>query len=191
MFSSEKRVLVRNDLFNPGSGLCRGRNRVIEILWIVVRAFFFMGNLPWPSCFKAFLLRLFGAKVGVGFYIRPRVNIHFPWKFKAGDYCWIGDDCGLLNLEPITLGNHVAIAHRVYLATGNHDFTDHTMPYRNAPILIEDGVWVASCAFIGPGVTLGSHCVIGAGSVVTKSVEPWMIIRGNPMQIAGKRVLKK
>jgi len=181
---------VRNDLFD-GGGLARGRARWVELLWHIVRAAVFMSSLPWPMCLKVFLLRIFGAKIGRGMYIRPRVNIHFPWKLLVGDYCWIGDDCGLLNLEPITLGDNVAIAHRVYLATGNHDYTDHTMSYRNAPIHIEDGVWIASCSFIGPGVTLGTHCVIGAGSVVTKSVASWTVNRGNPAQVIGLRKLIK
>jgi putative colanic acid biosynthesis acetyltransferase WcaF len=119
------------------------------------------------------------------------VNIHFPWKLEVGDNCWIGDDCGILNLEPVRFANNVAIAHRVYLATGNHDFTDSAMSYRNNPIVIERGVWVASCAFIGPGVTLGEHCVVAAGAVVTKSVEPWAIVKGNPAVKVGERTLKK
>jgi len=163
---------------------------LVECLWVVTRAFFFMSSLPWPCKMKAGLLRLFGARIGKGFYIRPRVNIHFPWKLEVGDYCWIGDDCGLLNLEPITIGDHVAIAHRVYLATGNHDFTDVAMSYRNQPIRINRGAWVASCVFVGPGVTLGEHCVIGAGAIVTKSVEPWAIMKGNPAEKVGVRVLK-
>lgn len=181
---------VRNDLFDSQRGLTRGRGRLVEATWVLVRALFFMSSIPWPIRFKRRLLILFGAKIGVGFYIRPRVNIHFPWKLVVGDHCWIGDDCGLLNLEPIVMGNNVAIAHRVYIATGNHDYSDHTMSYRNSPIRIDDGAWVASCVFIGPGVTLGSHCVIAAGSVVTKSVEPWKIVRGNPSQVVGTRILK-
>jgi putative colanic acid biosynthesis acetyltransferase WcaF len=182
---------VRNDLFDSGLGLDRGRPWWIEALWLFTKAFFFMSSLPWPISIKAWLLRRFGAKIGEGFYIRPRVNIHFPWKLTVGDYCWIGDDCGLLNLEPISIGNNVAIAHRVYLATGNHDFKDSKMAYRNQPIRIDDGVWIASCVFIGPGVTLGEHCVIGAGAVITKNVESWSIMRGNPALCVGKRVLCK
>src|SRR5208282_5628651 len=95
-----------------------------------------------------------------------------------------------LNFETIQLQDHVAIAHRVYLAAAGHDYTDHTMPYRNGPITIESGTWIASCAFIGPNVVIGEHSVIGAGAVITKSVAPWSIMYGNPAQAVKQRVLK-
>jgi len=185
-------VVLRADhsKFDPDRGFDRGRPRWIEALWVIIRAGFFMSSLPWPMSLKRRLLILFGAKIGQGFYIRPRVCIHFPWKLEVGNYCWIGDDCGLLNLEPIKIGDHVAIAHRVYLATGNHDYTDPCMSYRNRPIVIENGVWVASCAFIGPGVVIGEHAIIAAGAVVTKSVAPWKIMKGNPAVEVGTRILK-
>jgi putative colanic acid biosynthesis acetyltransferase WcaF len=134
---------------------------------------------------------LFGANIGKGFVIRPRVNIHMPWKLIVGDHCWIGEGCEFLNFEAIRLEDHVAIAHRVYLAAGGHDYADHTMPYKNGPITIQYGTWIASCAFIGPSVVIGEHCVIGAGSVVVRSVPPWSVVHGNPAIVVKKRVLKR
>lgn len=182
---------VRLDKFDRTAGLDRGKPFWYEVIWYLVKCVFFLSAIPWPTRFKRWLLIRFGASVGTGFVLRPRVNFHMPWKLVIGDYCWIGEDCELLTLEPIVLKDHVAIAHRVYLATGNHDFEDHTMPYRNAPITIERGTWVASCAFIGPGVTVGEHCVISAGSVVTKSVPPWSVAQGNPATVVKPRVLKR
>ena len=180
---------VRLDQFDPNGGLDRGRPKWFEAVWYLVKCAFFLSALPWPNGFKRRLLRLFGAQVGVGLVIRPRVNIHMPWKLVLGDHCWIGEDCEFLNLETITFQDHVAIAHRVYLATGNHNYKDHTMPYRNAPITIERGTWVASCVFIGPGVTIGEHSVVAAGSVLTKSVSPWSVMAGNPASKVRERVL--
>lgn len=184
-------LAVRLDQFDGSIGLDRQKPRWYEAAWYLVKCAFFLSPLPWPTCLKKWLLRLFGAKVGRGFLLRPRVNVHMPWKLEIGDHCWIGEGCEFLNLEPIVLHDHVAIAHRVYLATGNHDFTDHTMPFRNAPIIIEQGTWVASCAFIGPGVTIGQHSVVTAGSVVTKSVPPWSVVQGNPAQVVKERVLRR
>jgi putative colanic acid biosynthesis acetyltransferase WcaF len=184
-------LVVRLDRFDKRIGLKRQKALWFEAVWYLVKCAFFLSPLPWPSSWKRRLLLLFGAKVGIGFVLRPRVNIHMPWKLVVGDHCWIGEDCEFLNLEPIVIHNHVAIAHRVYLATGNHDFTDHTMPYRNQPITIESGSWVASCAFIGPGVTIGQHSVVAAGSVVTRSVPRWSVVQGNPAQVVRKRVLRR
>lgn len=150
---------------------------------------FFLSSLPWPSSFKASLLRMFGAKVGRGVYIRPRVNIHFPWKLTLGDYCWIGDRCEILNLEPVTMGDHAALAHDVYLAAGSHDIRSRTMKYANKPITIGRGTWIATRAFIGPGVEIGENCVVGACAVVLKSVAPNSIVGSNLATVVGTRKL--
>lgn len=148
----------------------RGAPFWVEICWIIIKNIFFLSSWPWPSSLKAFLLRLFGAKVGKGLYLRPRVNIHFPWKLSIGCYCWIGDRCELLNLEPICFEDHVALAHDVYLAAASHDVRSRSMRYKNKPILIKAGTWIASRVFIGPGVVVGRNCVIGACSVVLKDI---------------------
>jgi putative colanic acid biosynthesis acetyltransferase WcaF len=189
--SSGSNFVVRLDKFDKRHGLNRGKPFWFEALWYLLKCAFFLSSLPWPPSFKRRLLIAFGAKIGVGFVIRPRVNIHMPWKFIVGDHCWIGEDCDFLNFETIVLEDHVAVAHRVYLAAAAHDYTDHTMPYKNAPITIKNGTWIASCAFIGPGVTVGEHSVIGAGTVVTRSVPPWSIMYGNPARIVKQRVLER
>jgi len=186
----DSQLVVRLDKFDKAIGLCRGKPFWFEALWCIVKCAFFLSPLPWPKFAKRRLLILFGAKIGKGFVIRPRVNIHMPWKLIVGDHCWIGEDCEFLNFETIRLEDHVAIAHRVYLAAGGHDYTDHTMPYKNGPITIQYGTWVASCVFIGPNVVIGEHSVVGAGSVVVRSVPPWSIVHGNPATVVRKRVLK-
>jgi putative colanic acid biosynthesis acetyltransferase WcaF len=182
---------VRNDLFNARVGLERGRPAWVEGLWWLTKCIFFLTRIPWPNGLKRRVLVLFGARIGEGLVMRPRVNVHFPWKLVVGDHCWIGYDCDLLNYEAITLGDHVAIAHRVFLTTGNHDYKHHAMAYRNEALLVGSGTWIASCAFIGPGVTIGEHCVVAAGSVVTKSVPAWSVVRGNPAQVIRRRVLER
>lgn len=182
---------VRNDLFDSTRSYDRGRGFATFAIWQLVKATLFMSSIPYPSRLKVAALRLFGARVGSGVVIRPRVNIHLPWKLAIGDHCWIGEDSGLLNMESLILCNHVAIAHRVYITTGNHDFKDSTMAYKNAPTVIESGVWIASCAFVGPGIIIGEHTVIGAGAVVTKTTEAWSVMRGNPALKVGVRYLSK
>lgn len=187
---STQEISVRLDRFQK-TGLDRGRPKWIEAIWYLTKMIFFLSAFPWPSKLKRYILIFFGAKIGKGFIIRPRVNIHFPWKLFIGEHCWIGEDCEFLNLEPITIEDHVALAHRIYVATGNHNYKDSTMPYTNKPVLIKRGTWVGSCAFIGPGVTIGEHCVISAGSIVTKTIPSWSVVQGNPAIVIKKRVLEK
>ena len=58
------------------------------------------------------------------------------------------------------------------------------------PISIKDDVWIATGAYVLPGVTIGEGAVVGAGSVVTKDVEPWSVVAGNPAKFIKKRELK-
>ena len=67
---------VQLDRFDPARGFRRGRARAIEAAWYGCKVVFFLSAWPWPSCWKAVVLRCFGARVGRGVVIKPRVNIH-------------------------------------------------------------------------------------------------------------------
>src|SRR4051794_12417640 len=116
-----------------GSSLDRGRPRQVEAMWWLVKLAIVQSPLPWPSSVRCAALRLFGAKIGRNVYIRPRVNVHFPWKLRVGHNVWIGEATTLLNLEPITLHSNSALAHEVYLAAAGHDISSPTFEYANAP----------------------------------------------------------
>ena len=171
---------VRNDLFDPRKRLDRGRAFWVEAAWYGTKCVLFLPPWPVPSSVKRVVLRFFGARVGRGVVIKPRVNIHLPWKLVVGDFAWIGEEVFILNFEQVTIGTHCCISQRAFLCTGNHDFRQPDMPYRNRPITIEDGAWVGAQAFVAPGVTIGSDTVVTAGSVVTKSQPPQMVCGGNP-----------
>jgi len=171
---------VRNDLFDAKQGLERGRPFAVEATWYVLKCLLFLAPWPVPSLVKCQILRMFGARIGKGVVIKPRANVHFPWKLSVGDYTWIGEEVFILNFEPITVGAQCCISQRAFLCTGNHDYRQPQMPYRNAPIQVEDGAWIGAQAFVGPGVNIGSEAVIIAGAVVTKSQPTGMICGGNP-----------
>ena len=178
---------TRLDQFDARRGLDRGRSKPYEMLWYGVKCLFFLSPLPWPTRLKCSILRLFGATVGVGVNIKPRVNIHFPWKLELGDWCWIGEEVFILNFEPVKIGAHACLSQRAFLCGGNHDFRDVTFSFRNGPITIGDGVWIGSQVFMGPNVTIGSDAVVTASSVVTKSLLGNRIYSGNPLKDVGIR----
>src|SRR5215470_8016728 len=97
---------VRNDLFDARGGLDRGRPYLVEAVWYFVKCTLFLTAFPVPSGLKCALLRLFGARIGKGIVIKPRVNIHFPWKLEIGDYTWIGEEVCILNFELVKIGKH-------------------------------------------------------------------------------------
>lgn len=178
---------VRLDLFDSNIGLDRGASKLKEILWYFIKIIFFLSAVPYPSKFKVIILRFFGAKIGVGLVLKPRVNIHFPWKLIIGDNVWIGEEAFLLNFEKLTIGNNVCISQRAFLCGGNHDYKVPTMPYRNGTIALEDGSWIGASSFVGPNVKIGINTVVSAGSVVTKSLPVNCIYRGNPIQFLKNR----
>ncbi len=72
-----------NTAYNPGSTLKR-------TLWYFTNLLLFKTMLPFPSAWKAAVLRMFGAQVGAGVVIKPNVNIKYPWYLHVGDHVWIG-----------------------------------------------------------------------------------------------------
>lgn len=178
---------VKLSSFNASVGLERGSSKFKEVLWYLTKVTFFLSALPYPNSLKVLLLKLFGAKVGLGLVIKPRVNIHFPWKLTIGDHVWIGEEAFLLNFEQLTIGNDVCVSQRTFLCGGNHDYRDPSMPYRNGPITLGDGCWIGAGCFVGPNVIVGIDSVLAAGSVITKNVETNCIYRGNPATFISKR----
>lgn len=174
-----------------GAGLDRGRSKGVEALWWIAKLTIVQSRIPWPSAIRRMALRAFGAKIGKGFYIRPSVNIHFPWKLTIGDNVWIGEGCTILNLEPVEIHSNVALAHEVYVSTGNHNIFDQNFSYKNGPVIIHSGAWLASRCFVGSGTTVGEGAVVAAGAVVVQDVLPWTIVGGVPATAIGHRTIQE
>ncbi|WP_163400501.1 WcaF family extracellular polysaccharide biosynthesis acetyltransferase [Flavobacterium fluviatile] len=178
---------VRLDKFDASVDFNRGANKFKMISWYLIKTTFFLTAIPYPSSWKCSFLRFFGAKIGKGVVIKPRVNIHFPWKLIIGNHVWIGEEVFLLNFELQSIGDNVCISQRSFLCGGNHDYKIPSMPYRNGPITLKNGSWIGASCFLGPNVTIGTDTVISAGSVVTKSLPENGIYRGNPIEFIKER----
>lgn len=150
------------------------------ILWFLVSSVTINSYLPLPMAFKKWILTLFGAKIGVGFAIKPKVNIKFPWLLTIGDYVWMGEEVWIDNLAPVTIGNHVCISQGVMFETGNHNYRSRTFDLFIKPIHLENGVWLGAKSIVCPGVVCHSHSILAVGSVATHSLEPYGIYQGNP-----------
>lgn len=178
---------VHLDQFNASLGLDREASKLKEVIWYLVKMIFFLSAFPFSSGIKVKLLRCFGAKIGKGVIIKPRVNIHMPWKLQVCDHVWIGEEVFVLNFQGVFIGNHVCVSQRVFLCGGNHDYHDPGMKYRNGPIVLMDGCWVGASCFVGPDVSIGVDTVVSAGSVVTRSLDGNGIYKGNPVEFVKTR----
>ena len=98
-----------------------------------------------------------------------------------------GVDC--YTVDKIFIGDQATVSQGVRLCTASHDISSKTMELSTSPISIEANAWVAGWSLILPGVTIGEGAVVAAGAVVTKDVEPWTVVGGNPAKFIKKREL--
>jgi putative colanic acid biosynthesis acetyltransferase WcaF len=166
--------VYNNYPYNPGG------NALKRLLWYYVNAVFFKSMLFPVNGLKVSLLKLFGAELGKGVVIKPRVNIKYPWLLKMGNHSWIGEGAWIDNLVLVTIGNNVCISQGAILETGSHNYKKRTFTLITGSIILEDGAWIGCAAVVNQGVVVGSHAVLTSGSVATKNLEPYFIYQGNP-----------
>ncbi|WP_276788569.1 CatB-related O-acetyltransferase [Paraprevotella xylaniphila] len=123
---------------------------------------------------------------------------------QVGNYSYIGRNCLIQNTY---IGNYCSIANDVFIGLGKHPldmFSTSPLFYRKAntfnisivedkefdeyqEIIVGNDVWIGTRSIILDGVKIGNGAVIAAGSVVTKDVEPYMIVAGVPAKPIRKR----
>lgn len=153
--------------------------------WLFISNCFFLTNIPYPSSFKVFLLRMFGAKIGKDCVIKPWVKIKLPWNLTIGNFVWLGESAWLDNISEVCIGNHVCISQNALLLTGNHDYNLKSFDLRSKSIHIKDGVWVCANATVTGGVILNSHSVVGVGVTISKDTTAYSVY-SNQQTIAVK-----
>ena len=109
-----------------------------------------------------------------------------------GRYFYANYNLVLLDHMPITIGNNVLIGPNVVISSATHNIDyrirnkDNHMDIGGAPVVIEDNVWIGANVTVMPGVTIGKHSVIAAGSVVTTDIPPDTMAAGVPAKIIKK-----
>lgn len=144
----------------------------------------------------ALLHQMFGR---VGKHSSVDMNFHC----ECGKHIFIGDkviinmNCTFLDGNYITIGNNVLIAPNVQLYTATHPVSASERFVENwdeksgelffrtkaLPITIGNDVWIGGGVIVLPGITIGDNCVIGAGSVVTRSIPSNSLAVGNPCKV--------
>ena len=171
------------------------REKLIQRFWELIRPVFW-GISPWLARRWRLGVLRYIAKMGGGMKIlhntvsfARKCRVDYPWRLSMGEQSSFADGAWAYCLDEITIGNRVCIGEDVRLLTGSHSLTSPSFDLITKPITIKDNVWVATGAIVLPGVTIGEGAVVAAGSVVTKDVEPWTVVGGNPAKFIKKRVL--
>jgi acetyltransferase-like isoleucine patch superfamily enzyme len=125
-------------------------------------------KIPWPVHFTSKV----GGNIKTGYLTTPGM---MPGIYING-------------MNGVFFGDNVYIGAGVKIISANHDIYDYSKHVKSEPIVIGNNVWIGSNAVILPAVTIADGCVIGAGSVVTRSfVEKNCIIAGNPAKIVNRK----
>ena len=155
----------------------------------------YLWDMIWAPIYKKAM-----KSCGNGVYLRPMSS-----DFKGLENLSIGDGTSIpkgatfyCTKAPLTIGKKVIFGPKPTIITGDHridirgkyiiDITDdEKLPENDLPVTIEDGCWIGANVTILKGVTIGHDSVVAAGSVVTKSCEPYSIIGGVPAKLIRKR----
>ena len=137
-----------------------------------------------------------------GVYLQGPIYFDFGKNIKMGRNSYANFNFTALDICEITIGDNVFIGPNVSLLTPLHPLCwQDRNPYFNektgnvtdreygAPITIGDNCWIAGNVTVCAGVTIGEGAVVAAGAVVTKDVEPWTVVGGNPAKVIKKREL--
>lgn len=189
MATAPTRTYQQLDRFTLPPGF-RGRSAVFVQLWWCVQSTLFALSPQFMYAWRAWLLRLFGAKIGKHTIIRPSVRVTYPWKLTLGDHCMIGDYVELYTLGEIEIGDCTVISQRSYICTASHDYTRPTFDIYSTKVVIESEVWLATDVFVAPGVRIGKGAVVGARSSVFHDVPSGTINNGTPARVVGSRTMQ-
>lgn len=181
---------VNLSAFNTGN-FGKGVSKLKIVAWFFINAIFV--RVSWNSSMgiKLFLLRLFGAKIGKNICLKNDVIIKSPWNLEIGDDCWIGEKVWIDNLDRVKIGSNVCISQGALLLTGNHDYKDSSMPYRNAPIIVKDGAWLGANTTVCAGVTVHENAILTVGSMTSKDLEANGIYQGGAARKIRERIIEK
>ena len=134
-------------------------------------------------------MRLFGAHIGAKVLIYPSVDIWAPWNLFIGDRSVVGPNVVLYNVDRIQIAEDVTVSQNSHLCTASHNIESISRELQHAPIVIKKGAWIFADVFLSMGVQIGEGAIVGARSVVAKSVEAQNVVVGNPARVIKKRQL--
>ena len=191
--------------YNTFSKIMQNVKKVVRKPFWAVRK----GGIKLYSIITYPIFKMILKNYGFGSFIHPMSSIGNHNLLSIGKYVEInhnatiwGEDISIgdfSQLNPNTtiygnvkIGKYVMIGPNCMLAGGNHNINDTSKPMRfqggnSKGIIIEDDVWIGANCVILDGVTIKKGSVIGAGSVVTKSIDSYSIAVGNPCKVIRKR----
>lgn len=150
-------------------------------------------NMPYSvgsKKIRAFICKRLFHKFGKNVNIEPKVIFYNLHDSEIGNNSGIGMGS---YIGTVKIGNDVMMGPEVVILSLDHSYFKTSIPMRcqglrqDRPVLIEDDVWIGTRVIILPGIKIGRGSIVAAGSVVTKNIEAYSIVAGNPAMFIKKR----
>lgn len=125
--------------------------------------------------------RIFALDQYAGIQMKPSLSV--------GENTYIGNNCHITITNSVRIGSDILIASCCYISDNLHEYRDPTKPIKNQPLIVAgeveigDGSWIGENACIFGDVSVGQHCILGANSVLTKSIPDYSIAVGAPARV--------
>lgn len=168
--------------------------KIKNIIWHIINSTVFRFTPPYLTIFRksrVLLLRLFGANIEWSASIHPTAKIDYPWNLTMGRLSSLGEKSWAYAMSPITIGEKTCIGKDTYLLTGSHNISSNRFELMIKPITIGDCCWLTTGVTVLQGCHIGDYSVVAANSTVTKNMEPWSVVGGNPAKFIKKRIINK
>ena len=162
-------------------------NRAARALWNLTYALLYRPSPRPMHAWRAWLLRLFGAKLGTKCHFYAKGRIWAPWNLVCEDRVSLADDAELYNPSKFYLGSHAIISQGAYVCGATHTYNDPAFPLISMPMRFGAYSWVCAKAIVSPGVSLGNGAILGLGSIATRDLEPFGVYAGVPAKKVKER----
>ncbi|MCW6506566.1 putative colanic acid biosynthesis acetyltransferase [Lichenifustis flavocetrariae] len=157
-------------------------NRLFRAVWRIAWRCLASWTPPAFRGWRRGLLVAFGARLAPSADVRSSARIWYPPHLSMGAQAVIGPEVVCYNIAPVEIGCRTIVSQRAHLCTGSHDLSDRHFQLVARSITLEDDVWIAAEAFVGPGVVAREGSVLAARGAIFGDLQPWTVYRGNPAQ---------
>jgi maltose O-acetyltransferase len=180
LMKTEKEKMLAGELYDPlDPQLCRERDHCRDLLLQLNAT-----REGQKDERQRLVVGLFGKETDT--WIQPPFFCDYGTNIELGSKVFFNFNCVVLDVAPVTIGSNVLFGPAVQIYTATHplDPAERCKWLEPAkPITIGSDVWIGGGAILCPGVTIGDRTVIGAGSVVTRSIPADVVAAGNPCRV--------